>query len=193
MRSILLVLLALPGLGHAADYVAAPGSTLAFRASFQGEPTDVRFARFTPAIRFDPGHLETARFDVAIDLASVATGQDDGDSLVRGEDFLATAKFPQARYTARTVRSLGNGRFAADGELLLRGVRRPATLEFRWTPGPRPVLEGQARLRRVDFGITAGEFGSEIGNEVQVNTRLVLLPAPASRPPAKPATATPKR
>lgn len=192
MRSILLLLLALPGLAHGTDYVAAPGSTLAFRASFQGEPTDIRFARFAPAIRFDPAHLDTARFDVAIDLASVATGQDDGDSLVRGEDFFATAKFPQARYTATKVRALGNGRYAADGALSLRGVSKPATLEFRWTPGPKPMLDGQARLKRLDFGISAGEFGSEIGNEVQVSTRLVLLPAPAAKAAAKPAAA-PKR
>ena len=180
MRLTLLLsaaLLAGAPVAHAADYVAAPGSTLGFSAKFQGEGTQVRFTRFTPTIRFDPAHLDTARFDVSIDLASAATGEDDGDTLVRGPDFFATAQFPQARFQATRVRALGGGRFAADGTLSLRGVRKPAVLSFQWTPGPRPVLDGQASLRRLDFGITAGEFSSEIGNEVKVTTHLVLAPA----------------
>jgi polyisoprenoid-binding protein YceI len=175
-------LLLCAGLAHAGDYVAAAGSTLVARGSFDGEPMQARFARFTPRIRFDPAKPAQSRFGVVIELASVASGTDDGDELLRGAAFFAVGKHPQARFSATRVRALGGARFAADGELSLRGLRRPVTLTFRWTPGVRPVLEGQAVLRRLDFGVGAGEWADAetIGNEVTVVTRLVL--APAARP-----------
>lgn len=175
------VLLLCAGLAHAGDYVAAAGSTLVARGRFDGEPMEARFTRFSPRIRFDPAQPGQARFDVAIELASVASGTDDGDQLLRGAAFFAAGKHPQARFTATRVRALGGSRFAADGELSLRGLRRPVTLSFRWTPGARPVLEGQAVLWRLDFGIGTGEWADPdtIGNEVTVVTRLVLAAAPA--------------
>jgi polyisoprenoid-binding protein YceI len=179
MRAMLLSLLMLPGLAGAADYVAAPGATLGFTVDFQGDAVEGKFARFTPAIRFDPAHPEAARFDVAIDLASVATGVDDGDTLLRGPDFFAVARTPQARFLAQKARALGGGRYAIDGQLSLRGVSKPVTLSFRWTAGARPVLAGEALLKRRDFGLAGGEFGSEIGEQVKVTTRLPLLPRPA--------------
>jgi polyisoprenoid-binding protein YceI len=181
---IFLVLALAAPLAQAGDYVAAPGSTLVARGSFDGEPMEARFTRFTPRIRFDPAQPGQARFDVAIELASVASGTDDGDELLRGAAFFAVGKHPQARFTASRVRALGGSRFVAEGELALRGLRRPATLSFRWTPGARPVLEGEAVLRRLDFGVGAGEWADPetIGNEVKVATRLVLAPAPAARP-----------
>lgn len=175
MRAMLLSLLMLPGLASAADYVAAPGSTLGFAVEFQGDTVEGKFARFTPAIRFDPAHPETARFDVAIDLASVSTGVDDGDTLLRGPDFFAVARTPQARFRAQKARALGGDRYAIDGQLSLRGVSKPVTLTFRWTAGAHPVLAGEAQLKRRDFGLSGGEFGSEIGEQVKVTTRLQLL------------------
>ena len=181
MRAMLLSLLMLPGLAGAADYVAASGSTLGFAVDFQGDTVEGKFARFTPAIRFDPARPEAARFDVAIDLASVSTGVDDGDTLLRGPDFFAVARTPQARFQAQKARALGGGRFAIDGQLSLRGVSKPVTLAFTWTAGARPVLAGEAQLKRRDFGLTGGEFGSEIGEQVKVTTRLQLLPKPGTK------------
>lgn len=127
---------------------------------------------------------------MTVDLAGASSGNEDGDALLRGADFFAVARTPQARFTATKVLALGGGRFAAGGELSLRGLRKPVTLAFRWTPGPRPVLEGEARLKRLDFGVGGGEWAdtATLGNEVTVTTRLVLVPAPAA-PKAAPKSA----
>lgn len=186
--ALLMFALAFAGGVRAADYVAAPGSTLGFRGSLQGEAFDGRFARFTPRIRFDPAHPELARFDVAIDLASANTDNEERDGMLRGPEFFATQRQPQARFVATRVRALGNGRFAADGTLSLRGVSKPVTLAFRWTPGPRPVLDGQASLKRLDFGVGSGEWAdtTDLADAVQVTTHLVLQAAPAAKAmPAK--------
>lgn len=185
MRSMFLLLsLLVAGTAQAAHYQAGPGSTLGFVGSFQGEDFEGQFKRFTVRLRFDPAALASSELDVVVELASAGVGQGDGDELLRGAAFFDTARQPQARFKARKFRALGGARFAADGELSLRGVRKPVTLVFAWTPGPRPVLAGSAAVKRLDFGIGAGEWADtgELANEVRVRTRLVLLPLPAAVP-----------
>jgi polyisoprenoid-binding protein YceI len=181
MRRFALPLLLLASLSvHAADYVALPGSTLGFSGIYQGEGFDGRFARFTPQIRFDPAKLATSRFDVRIDLASANTNNEERDDVLLGSEFFDTPKHPQARFVATRFRALGGNRYAADGTLSLHGTSKPVTLSFTWTPGAKPLLVGETRLKRLDFGVGTGDWEDTelIPNEVRVRTRLLLGTAP---------------
>lgn len=164
---------------HAADYVQAPGSTLTFATKYQGEVFTGRFPAFTTRLSFDPANLAAARLDVAIPLAGAATGDGERDSTLHGGDFFASAKFPQARFVASKFRALGGGRYAADGQLTLRGATRPVTLDFTWVPGAAPVLTGRATVKRLDFGVGTGDWADTglIPNEVAVATKVVFRPA----------------
>lgn len=182
LRAALIALLLLTAMpAPAADWQTLSGSTLTFRASYQGEAFDGSFRRFQPQIRFDPAHLADSRFDVRIALASADTRNGERDELLKGADFFDTGKTPEARYTATKFRALGGNRYAADGSLSLHGVARPVTLTFTWTPGAKPMLEGTAVLQRLDFGVGGGDWTDTglIPNEVTVRTRLLLAPAAA--------------
>lgn len=174
---LLFALAALPV--AAADYVQASGSTLTFATKYQGEVFTGRFPAFSTRLSFDPKSLATSKLDVAIPLAGAATGDAERDSTLRGADFFNAARFPQARFTATRFRALGANRYAADGVLTLRGVSRPVTLAFTWTPGAKPVLAGQATVRRLDFGVGGGDWADTdlIPNEVAVSTKVMLQPA----------------
>lgn len=162
----------------AADWNMQPGSTLGFSSRFQGEAFAGRFARFTPQIRFDPAHLADSRFDVAIDLASADTSNQERDEMLRGSDFFNVGKHAQARFFAAKFRALGGNRYAADGALSLNGISKPVTLSFSWTPGAKPLLVGEARLKRLDFAVGRGEWTDTdvLPDNVTVKTRLVLAP-----------------
>ena len=163
----------------AADYVQAAGSTLVFASKYDGEVFTGKFAGFTTTLSFDPGNLAASKLDVAIPLAGASTGNDDRDSTLSSGDFFNVAKFAQARYTASKFRSLGDNQYAADGNLSLRGVSKPVTLTFTWTPGAQPVLSGKATVKRLDFGVGGGDWAdtSNIPNEVAVSTKVVFKPA----------------
>lgn len=171
------VLLAAPA--YAADYVQAPGSTLAFATKYDGEVFTGRLPGFDTRLSFDPADLAGARLDVTIPLAGADTGNEDRDATLRGGDFFDVGQFAQARYTATEFRSLGDGRYAADGTLELRGVRKPVTLTFTWTPGAAPVLAGKATVKRLEFGVGGGDWAdtATIPDEVAVSTRVVFAPA----------------
>lgn len=164
----------------AADYVQAPGSTLVFASNYQGETFTGKFGGFTTTLSFDPAQLATGKLDVAIQLAGTQTGNKDRDDTLLSGDFFNVGKFAQARYTATKFRSLGGNQYAADGTLSLRGVSKPVTLTFTWTPGAQPVLAGKATVKRLDFGVGGGDWAdtSTIPNEVAISTRVVLKPAP---------------
>ncbi len=161
---------------RAADYVQAPGSTLAFASKYDGEVFSGRFGSFSTTLSFDPAKLAASKLDVTIGLAGTKTGNDDRDSTLQSADFFNVAKFAQARYTATKFRSLGGNQYAADGNLTLRGVTKPVTLTFTWTPGAQPVLAGKATVRRLDFGVGSGDWTdtSSLPNEVAISTKVVF-------------------
>ena len=163
----------------AADYVQAPGSSLAFAGKYQDEVFTGRFPGFSTRLRFDPAQLADASLDVTIPIASATTGNADYDDNMRSDAFFDAAKFPQAHYSATRFRSLGGNRYAADGTLSLHGVSKPVTLTFTWTPGTQPVLAGKATVKRLDFGIGGGDFADTgiMPDAIAVSTRVVFQPA----------------
>jgi polyisoprenoid-binding protein YceI len=178
-RSLLALSLLMSAPALAADYVQAPGSSLAFGGTYQGEAFSGTFPGFETQLSFDPAQPASARLEVAIPLANATTGNPDYDGELRGAAFFDAAKFPQARYTATGFRALGGNRYAADGTLSLHGASRPVTLAFEWTPGAMPVLSGRATVRRLEFGVGGGDWAdpSLIPDAIAVSTKVVFRPA----------------
>ena len=162
----------------AADYVQAPGSTLAFASRYEGEIFTGRFSDFATKLSFDPAKPEAGTLDVTIGLASAATGNADRDSTLKTSDFFDVGRIAQARYKASGFRKLADGRYAADGTLELRGVRKPVTLTFSWSGGEQPVLEGRAVVKRLDFGVGGGDWAdtTAIPDEVNISTKVAFKP-----------------
>lgn len=185
-RVLLPILFAASGAAAAGDFTALPGSTLGFSASFQGEAFDGQFGKFTPQIRFDPARLGDSRFNVSIDVGTADTKNEERDDGLRSPEFFNVKKQPQAHYVATRFRSLGGNRFVADGVLTLNGISKPVPLTFTWTAGAKPVLTGQASLKRLDFSVGTGEWTDTdlLPNEVKVKTHLILAPVAVKAAPS---------
>ena len=164
----------------AADYQQAPGagSILVFASKYDGEVFTGSFPGFQTTLSFDPANPAAGKLDVSIPLAGAKSGNSDRDSTLQGKDFFNVAQFAQARYTATKFRALGGNQYAADGTLSLRGVDKPVTLEFTWTPGAKPVLAGKASVKRLDFGVGGGDWADTtlIPDAIAISTRVVFAP-----------------
>lgn len=171
--------LLVPAAAEAGDYVALPGSTLSFEGRFEDEAFVGRFARFDARVSFDPAAPAATVLEVAIELGSADTGLEERDEMLREPGFFDVAAAPTGRYAGRGARLLADGRFVVEGRLTLRGVTRTVPLEFRWRPGAAPVLEGEAVVPRLAFGV-GGEWTDVdvLPDAVAVRTRLVLGPVP---------------
>jgi polyisoprenoid-binding protein YceI len=118
-----------------------------------------RFTGVTGAIVVteDPGE-STA--EVTIDMASVESGSQVRDDHLRSADLFDVARYPTATFSGRAADWLGTrGRLA--GELTIRGVARPVTLQAEFLGhvadpwgGQRAVFTAEGTLNREDWGLT---------------------------------------
>lgn len=175
-----LVLSGVAATASAADWTpVADASSLGFKSAYEGEAFEGRFQKFDATIAFDPAALDASRFEVTIPLSGADTENPERDDTLKSSEFFDAGKQPQAKYSASKFRALGGDRYVADGTLTLRGVSKPVPLEFTWTAGAQPVLEGKATVNRLDFGVGGGDWADTalIPNAVQVTTKLTLKPA----------------
>jgi polyisoprenoid-binding protein YceI len=173
----LMLALAVPGMANAADYAVQPAtSKLGFTGSFQGQSFDGTFGKWTAAISYDAAKLATSKFDVDVDLANVKTGDNDRDNALPGADFFNVAKFPRAHFVTTGFRQNG-AQVVADGNLTLRGVTKPVSLNVTFKPqGTGATLDVSGSVKRLDFGVGGGDYAdtSVIGADVKINAHLVL-------------------
>lgn len=91
---------------------------------------------------------------------SIDTNQEQRDAHVRSADFLDVESYPTISFTSTGLRPQGDG-FVLDGELTIRGVTRPVSLDLELN-GFGPDLQGGTRvglsatteINRQDFGVS---------------------------------------
>ncbi|MEW9625633.1 YceI family protein [Rhodanobacter geophilus] len=172
-----LLALALPAAALAADYAVQPASTLGFTGTFQGASFDGGFRQWHATISYDPARLAQSKFDVSVNMASVAVSDKDQQGALPGKDFFDVAQYPTAHFVTTGFRNVG-GKVVADGKLTLRGVTRPMSLAVDFKPqGKNATLDVDGTLKRLDFGVGGGDYAdtSVIGADVKVHSHLVLV------------------
>jgi polyisoprenoid-binding protein YceI len=115
----------------------------------------------------------------------------DFDVQLQGPEWLDAQRHPTMTYRSRRIVPTGPRSFRIEGELTLRGITRPVTLEARYNggyaghpmdPNARVGFSATGRLRRSEFGMTYGipapgtTLG--VGDEVEV-----ILEAEFTGPP----------
>lgn len=188
MKRVYQLLLLTTGLITAAAAVAAewrvvhPESRIGFVATYDDIPFDTRFESFEADIRFDPDNLDSAAFDIRIDVGSVDSNSVDRDKGMRQREWLAADAHPVARFQARQFEKLSAGRYKAIGTLALKDVSKNVEVPFEWREAPDggARLSAATTLRRDDFDIGTGEWTDDdtIGFEVKVEAELTLAPRP---------------
>ena len=127
---------------------------------------------------FDPAQPATGRLEVTVETASIDSQDVERDEILRGPEFFAVAKHPQAKFHAARFERAGDG-WRANGELTIRGVTKPVPVTFTLVPaGAATVMKGSASLKRLDFGLGQGEWASTewVGDAVDVRFELRLAP-----------------
>ena len=152
-------------------------SKLTFVGTQGGANIEAVFQQFTTNIQFDPKDLATSRFKVTIDVKSIDSKDKERDEIIRGADLFAVARWPTAIYMADKFTDNGGGKFTGLGKLTIRDVTRDVPIEFiHETDANGAWLKGQAKLKRLDFGVGQGEWQDTqfVSNDVRVEFSLRL-------------------
>jgi polyisoprenoid-binding protein YceI len=141
-----------------------------------------RFDKMSGKIVMDAAG-KTGSVDIAIETASVSTGDSEKGSRTRSRDehlrtpdFFNVAEFPRATFKGTATKWTGEWPAAIEGQLTLLGVTRPLTLTVEnWKCGPDPRSQGKRYMcggnasgviKRSEFGMKFGV--GPIGDEVKL-------------------------
>ena len=83
-------------------------------------------------LEFDPENPKASKVDVTIDATRLWSGEPDRDAHLKSADFLDVANHPTITFRGSDVELLGANEGRLRGELTIRGVTRPTTLDVRY-------------------------------------------------------------
>ena len=102
-----------------------------------------------------------ASINIEINVASVDTRSADRDGHLQSPDFFDVASFPKITFASTSVKDSGSDKLAVEGNLTIKDVTKPITIEFEYTGtatdpfgNARFGFEGAAEINRKDFGLT---------------------------------------
>ncbi len=132
------------------------------------------FRSFEGEIVVDEQNPSGSSISIAVDVASLDTANQSRDSYLQTADFFDAEKHPKLTFKSRTTERAGKDRLRVTGDLSLRGMVRPLTIEVRKLGegrfGPdwyKIGYEAEFSFLRSDFGMTFGIPGVA-GDEVRL-------------------------
>lgn len=119
-----------------------------------------RFNDFEGSFEYDENNPAASTVAVTVNPASADSNHAERDKHLRSKDFLKVDEFARATFTSTGYEVTGENRALLKGDLTLRGVTRPITIDVThigagkdpWG-GYRRGFEGTTRLALADFGI----------------------------------------
>lgn len=156
------------------DYALDPARTrIGFATRGMGVKVRGQFDRFEGGVHLDGDDPTRSSVQVTIAAASVQTDDRRRDAHLR-DRFLDVGSYPAITFTSTRVEQAGETSFRVTGDLVIRGVTKPVTLEVELTSADLGdvVLTGSARINRKDWGVgwaaSLGTVGRQVGLEFNV-------------------------
>ena len=118
-----------------------------------------RFSKFSGTIEVAENHQDS-KVEATIDAASIDTSEPNRDAHIRSADFLDVANYPVITFTALGPIHTSGTKFTLSGDLTIRGVTRPVTLEAEYLGvithpqmGTRMGLSATGEINKDEFGV----------------------------------------
>lgn len=135
----------------------------------------MRFDRAHAMLAWKAGGLQASTVDVTIDAASVDTKVPLLDKMVKGPDMFDAKTYPTIHFVGKRFVRTGPAKGRLEGELTIREVTRPVTLDVTFNGyGRNPLTKedtlgfsAQGSFGRAQFGL--GTWYPAVGNDVRVH------------------------
>ncbi len=150
-------------------------AALLFRVGHSGYSQFVgRFNAFDATLDFDAGDVAAAHVEAVIDIASLDVANDDFSETLTGSGWFDAAAHPQAVFKSTQIERTGETTGRMTGDLTLKGVTAPVTLDVAFNGGANDFLRGgyvvgfsaKGSFSRRTFGLD--KFEGIVGDDVAI-------------------------
>jgi polyisoprenoid-binding protein YceI len=196
-----LLALALPGLAlaQASSWKIDPShtqSTFAVRhlviSTVRGE-----FRATNGIVKLDEKDPTKSQVEATIDVGTINTREEKRDEHLKSPDFFEAQKYPTITFKSTKIQKEGGDKYKVTGDLTMRGVTKPVTLDAELTKeikdpwgNTRRGIHATTKLNRQDYGLKWSktvEAGPVVADEVAVEINGELI---KEQPATAPAAAT---
>jgi polyisoprenoid-binding protein YceI len=158
-------------------------SAVGFEVGYSGVST------FRGSFREFEATLEDSGLSGSAKVASVDVKDEQLNGHLQSPDFFDAQRYPEIRFTATELSRSGDDRVTAKGELTIKGVTHPITLEGTVSPAPTTDPFGREKIGltlrseidRTEYGINWNapnqSGGDYLANDVKLIAELVLVKA----------------
>ncbi len=184
--------------------LALPGLALGATGTWQIDPAHTRssfgvrhlvittvkgeFGKTTGTLVLDEADITKSKVEATIDATTVNTREPKRDEDLRSPNFFDVAKYPTITFKSTRVEKAGEGKLKVTGDLTIRGVTKPVTLDV---DGPTKEIKdpwgnvkrgvsATVKINRRDFGLVWGgniEAGPVVGDQVTIEIESELAKA----------------
>lgn len=148
-----------------------------------------RFSDFEGRIHIDEGP-EKSWAEATVDVASLDTAEERRDGHLRSPDFFDVERFPSMTFHSTQVEPAGDRAWKVHGELTVRDVTRPITLDVQFEGattdpwgGQRIGFSATAEVDREEWGLTWNQVleggGFLVGPTVRIELAVQAVRADA--------------
>lgn len=120
-----------------------------------------QFAAFDASMQSESSDFTDAQITFSADISSISTNNSQRDEHLKSADFFDAANHPQMTFTSTAMRKKDAENYELEGELSLRGVSKPVTLQVEYAGRmtdpygqEKHGFEISGKINRKDFGLT---------------------------------------
>lgn len=148
------------------------------------------FDKVSGTVDFDSSNPGASSIEATIDVASISTRETDRDNHLKSPDFFDVAKFPAITFKSTKVTPAGNGEYKIAGNLTIRGVTKPVTLDVESVSDEvkdpwgfmRRGATAMTKINRKDFGmefnIPLDAGGFVVGDHIDITLDVEMTRKP---------------
>ncbi len=138
-----------------------------------------RFSAVSGSVEIPAGSSVPTSVTAEIDVASIDTRDAQRDGHLKSEDFFHADAHPKIAFKSTRIESKGGDRLEIAGDLEIRGVTKPVTLEGSFEGratdpwgNARIALSGSTTINRKDFGLVWNQIsetgGLLVGEKIEI-------------------------
>lgn len=144
-----------------------------------------RFADVEGTVTVKGATPDTAAVDATMKVASIDTRTEQRDQHLRSADFFDVENYPAITFKSTTI-SGSRERFTLTGNLTIRGITKPVTLDVTYEGtgkdpwgGERMGFSADGKIDRREFGLTWNQVleagGVVVSNEIKIHIDAQLV------------------